>query len=191
MKKPKAQCLMAFKDGVRYVQCPNQAEVGAHVMDENQEVYIIPSCKKCNSDSLMEKKGHCMFAHKDMIMPLPDCICVHNDERNLKKSRIHMLSVDRLQIANTVALSMPVPNNKTSLKDLFDEMELLMKTPKFPHYWKSEEPEHKRAFAKYTKQQQAKCLDTRDISQYIRDMLDPISVPKQTITSLVERTKHI
>lgn len=191
MKKSKAQCLMAFKDGNRYVQCPNQAEVGAHVIDENQNVYIIPSCKKCNSDSLMEKRGHCMFAHRELLMPLPDCICVDNDERNVKKSRVQMLSVNRLDRANTVALSMPVSVSKVSLKDLFDEVELLMKTPKFPNYWDMEQAEHRREFAKYTKQYQAKCLDIRDLCQYIRDMLDPISVPRKTINDLIEKTKHI
>jgi hypothetical protein len=193
MKKERPSgCLMAFKEGSRYVQCPNTATVGAHIIiPASGKIFIIPSCSGCNNEKRAEERGHCAFAHKDMLMELPNCICDKNDKRNAIKSRVQQLSPKRLNNAHTVAYSMGNPVSSPTLQEIFDEMESLMKNPRFPNYWKTEAEDHRKETAKYNKQHMSKALNVRDLSTYIRDMLDPISVPKSKINELVDKAIRI
>ena len=132
-----------------------------------------------------------MFAHKDLLMELPNCICDQNDERNAIKSRFLQLSPRRLNNAHTVAYSMANPVSSPTLQEIFDEMESLMKNPRYPNYWKTEAEDHRKETAKYNKQYMSKALNVRDLSMYIKDMLDPISVPKSKINELVDKAIRI
>lgn len=201
----RSQCMMATKEGQKYLQCPRKAEVGAHVLDtDDKKVYIIPACKRCNNDGCMEDQGHCAFAHKDMLMELPECICPMKDERNFMKSRFRLFSPERKDKANTVAYSMTNPSSSSSfgtptgsivnygLKELFDEMETIMKkATKYPNYWKTEEPDHMKALAKYSMQKAKKCLDITSLTHHIRDTLDPIEISKAKINELIKKSREL
>ena len=198
----RSQCMMATKEGQKYLQCPRKAEVGAHVLDtDNKKVYIIPACKRCNNDGCMEDQGHCAFAHKDMLMALPECICPSKDERNFMKSRFRLFSPERKELAKTVAYSITNPSISSSpttgsivnygLKELFDEMETIMKASKFPNYWKSEESEHKKELSKFSKQKASNKLDVKELTLYIKDMLEPIEISKKQINELIDKVKTL
>jgi hypothetical protein len=114
-------------------------------------------------------------------------ICDQNDERNAIKSRIRQPTPGNFDLSNPVAYSMANPVSSPTLQEIFDEMESLMKNPRYPNYWKTVAGDHRKEIAKYTKQS----LNVRDLGIYIKDMLDPISVPKSKINDLVDKAVRI
>lgn len=174
------------------------------------KVYIVPSCDECNEDwgdkGRQDKgrgfEGHSMYIDDiSMCMLLPGCTCIINHPKNIVQSATAYTRGRDVQYnASVSSINMATPSISSSissivnygLKELFDEMETIMKNAtKYPNYWKTEESDHKKALAKYSMQKANKCLDITSLTHHIRDTLDPIEISKAKINELIKKSREM